>query len=234
MVKLGNFLFHYRNGLFPLFYLFLFIPSPWIFENYWIPIIVGFVIALIGQIVRIGTIGLKYIIRGGSNRRVYAEDLVTEGIFAHCRNPLYVGNVLILIGLGVMSNSWIYNLILTPLFIFFYQAIIKAEENFLENKFGEAYDQYKKDVNRWMPSFSGLVETFKSMNFSWPRVIIREYNATFIWLCGAVLIGLKTFYYQERGELSTVLPWGTGVIIALLLLYLIARYLKKSKRLTAS
>jgi hypothetical protein len=46
----------------------------------------GFVISLVGQLVRILTIGLDYIKRGGKKKTVYAEKLVTTGIFAHCRN----------------------------------------------------------------------------------------------------------------------------------------------------
>ena len=101
MVKLGNLLFHNRNWLFPLFYLVLFIPSPEVFNDPVTAMLIGFGIALIGQLIRIITIGLVYIVRGGRNRRVYADDLVTTGIFSHCRNPLYVGNILILVGLGV-------------------------------------------------------------------------------------------------------------------------------------
>ena len=97
---------------------------------------VGTAVVLLGQIIRAMTIGLDYIIRGGRNRRVYAEDLVTTGIFSHCRNPLYVGNLLVLLGLGIAANSIYFVGILMPLFLLFYQAIVLAEENFLRNKFG--------------------------------------------------------------------------------------------------
>ncbi|MFC1608432.1 isoprenylcysteine carboxylmethyltransferase family protein, partial [Candidatus Latescibacterota bacterium] len=100
MIAFGNFLFHYRNILFPLFYAGLFIPSPELFSSYPVAAIAGLAICLLGQGIRVITIGLVYIIRGGSNRRVYAKDLVTTGMFHHCRNPLYVGNILVLFGLG--------------------------------------------------------------------------------------------------------------------------------------
>src|SRR4029079_1927767 len=186
MVKLGNLLFHNRNWLFPLFYVILFIPSPEVFNDPVTAMLIGFGIALIGQIIRIITIGLVYIVRGGRNRRVYAEDLVTTGIFSHCRNPLYVGNILILAGLGVASNSLLFMAVFTPLFLFFWQAIVLAEENYLRNKFGEQYDEYCKRVNRWLINFNGLGKTLRSMEFKCKRVIIREYNSTYIWMTGAV------------------------------------------------
>ncbi len=139
MVKIGNFIFHYRNILFPLFYALLFVPSALLFANGKEMLILGFMVGLSGQITRMTTIGLVYIIRGGKNRQVYAEELVTSGIFSHCRNPLYVGNILMIVGLGIMSNTIFFNLLLIPLFLFFYQAIVRAEENFLDSKFGNAY-----------------------------------------------------------------------------------------------
>ena len=55
----------------------------------------GFVVASIGQLLRVAVIGFAYITRGGRNRRIVADSLVQAGIFAHSRNPLYLGNLLI-------------------------------------------------------------------------------------------------------------------------------------------
>lgn len=230
MVKLGNLLFHNRNWLFPLFYVILFIPSPEVFNDPVTAMLIGFGIAIVGQMIRIITIGLVYIVRGGRNRRVYADDLVTTGIFSHCRNPLYVGNILILVGLGVASNSLIFMVIATPLFLFFYQAIVRAEENFLRNKFGEAFNDYCSRVNRWVPAFAELGKTLSSMEFKWKRVVIREYTATYIWLTGAVLIVMKHFYVHDyRFNLQENLTLFIIILAALLVLYLFTRYMKKSK-----
>jgi protein-S-isoprenylcysteine O-methyltransferase Ste14 len=162
MITIGNFFFTYRNILFIVLYLLLFIPSPMLFsperfgEKYYLfPIILGLLVTFAGEIIRGITIGLAYIIRGGKDRKVYAEKLVTEGIFRHCRNPLYVGNILMLLGVGILSNSLIYVAIVMPLFLFIYQTIVLAEENFLRNKFGADFDNYCKRVNRWLINFNG-------------------------------------------------------------------------------
>lgn len=234
MVKLGNFLFRNRNGIFPLFYLMLFVPSWEVFTDPVTAMIIGFSVTIIGQLIRIITIGLVYIIRGGKDRRVYAEDLVTTGIFAHCRNPLYVGNILILVGLGIASNSLLFMAVFTPLFLLFWQAIVLAEENYLRNKFGEQYNVYCKRVNRWLINFKGIGKTLGSMQFKWKRVIIREYNATYIWMTGAVLIVMKHFYFHDaQFDFKKNLPVFISILILLLLLYLFARYLKKSRKLVS-
>ena len=231
MVRLGNILFHYRNFLFPVFYFLLFIPSQEIFSNFYVPLFLGYLVALAGQLIRVATIGLVYIIRGGKNRQIYAEGLVTEGIFSHCRNPLYVGNILIIIGLGIMSNSIFFVLFMIPLFLLFYQAIVLAEESFLRNKFGADYDAYTARTNRWVPDLNGITGTLNSMSFNWKRVMIKEYNTTYIWLTGAVLLVLKDIY-EEKGlqAVQHSLVIFVAVLVLLLTGYLFVRFMKKSKR----
>lgn len=234
MVKIGNFFFHYRNSIFPIFYLALFIPSPKIFSDFFIPIILGLIVLLIGQGIRVATIGLVYIIRGGRNRQIYAEDLVTDGIFSHCRNPLYLGNVVEILGLGILANSIIFVLIMFPLFVFIYQAIIRAEEDFLSKKFGARFDDYLKKVNRWIPNLKGINQTLKSMKFNWRRVVIKEYNSTFIWSVAAVLLIMKNYYsFASVQNFNKSLPYFILIIILLMITYGIIRYLKKSHKLVS-
>src|SRR6185436_5722926 len=104
MVRIGNFLFHYRNGLFPLVFVLLFLNQRKALPDQSVAVILGFTIAIAGQVLRAITIGLAYIKRGGKDRQVYADDLVTDGMFSHCRNPLYVGNLLVVLGLGFIAN----------------------------------------------------------------------------------------------------------------------------------
>src|SRR5512146_2322547 len=111
MVGIGNFLFKYRNLIFPLLFVLMVLGTePFLGDRQtekWI-YVAGFVITLSGQVIRALTIGLAYIIRGGRDKKVYAETLVKDGIFAHCRNPLYLGNILIVSGLGVVSDSAVF------------------------------------------------------------------------------------------------------------------------------
>ena len=225
MIQIGNFFFKYRNWLFIIFYALLFVPGvPQLFtaknfgENYyWYPIIIGLIITILGQVTRGATIGLAYIIRGGKNKKVYAEDLVTTGIFNHCRNPLYVGNILMIAGVGVLSNSLLYVFIMIPFFLFIWQAIVLAEENFLRNKFGEQFNNYCARVNRWLPSLKGISTTFSGMKFNWKRYIAKEHTTTFIWLVGIVLLLL--FYYPQLTHNDDHLRNTLLIVIVLVIIY---------------
>src|SRR4029078_8211515 len=71
----------------------------------------GLLLILLGQGLRAAVIGFATINRGGQNRLIHADDLVTDGLFAHSRNPLYVGNVLILSGLFLVHGTpWVVGL----------------------------------------------------------------------------------------------------------------------------
>ncbi|HEY6975939.1 MAG TPA: hypothetical protein VH396_06605, partial [Chitinophagaceae bacterium] len=77
MIGIGNFFFKYRNGLFIILYILLFVPSLPLFtsENngdkyYLYPIVIGLVVSASGQILRCVTIALAYIIRGGKDRKI--------------------------------------------------------------------------------------------------------------------------------------------------------------------
>ena len=249
MVSIGNFFFKHRNWLFIFFYGALLIPSWPLFSEeqfgsnyyYW-PIAIGLLITISGQLIRGLTIGLAYIVRGGKEGKPYAEGLVTEGIFNHCRNPLYLGNILMLLGLGILANSLVYVVIVIPVFIFIYQAIVLAEEDFLRNKFGAAFTAYCKKVNRWFPNLKGIGHTFSSMEFNWKRWILKEHTTQFYWLGGiAVIFFLKypwlTGYDAEPADGLEALGLGyehlvrLGIVLGILLsVYLFFRYLKKTGR----
>lgn len=239
MIEIGNFFFKYRNIIFLFFYLALFIPSWPIFSEtnagpsyYLWPISIGLAVTFLGQFTRAVSIALDYIIRGGRDGKVYAENLVTGGMFNHCRNPLYVGNILMLAGVGILSNSIFYVAVMLPVFLFIYQAIVLAEENFLRNKFRSQYDQYCDRVNRWVINPAGLASTFSTSSFNWKRYITKEYNTIYIWLSGISLVLLFKYPQLTNYDIGQRNILLAIILPLLLLLYLLVRFLKKSGRLT--
>jgi protein-S-isoprenylcysteine O-methyltransferase Ste14 len=114
-------------------------------------IMVGFVTALIGELIRFW--GVAY---AGSETRttgtVGGTQLVTSGPYAYVRNPLYVGNILIYLGVGVMSDALVpyLQLIALAYFVFQYRAIVSIEEAYLTQRF-EGWKEYASNVRRFLP-----------------------------------------------------------------------------------
>jgi protein-S-isoprenylcysteine O-methyltransferase Ste14 len=237
LVRYGNFLFHYRNKLFPVVLLSLFfIFRPKLLGgdlqlDRWLDA-AGVLVALAGQVLRVAVIGYVYIIRGGKNERIYAEDLVTGGFFSHSRNPLYLGNILVLFGLFMIHNNpWVY-IVGIPFFVIGYVAIVAAEEAYLREKFGAAYDDYARDVPRWFPRLKGLRASIGDMTFNWRRVVLKEYGSTFAWTLGAiVLMTAETLIYSSYRENATFLNTLWACLGLLTIAYGTVRYLKLTRRL---
>src|SRR5699024_8139577 len=144
VIRTGRFLFKYRNTVFPLVLVVLLgLLRPRLpLGSVRLDIIldaVGILIVVSGLALRALVIGLEYIKRGGQNKQVYADELVTGGIFHACRNPLYVGNILLLLGLLVVfGNPWAL-LVGAVLGLGAYHAIVAAEEAYLSVRFEDAY-----------------------------------------------------------------------------------------------
>jgi protein-S-isoprenylcysteine O-methyltransferase Ste14 len=228
MVRIGNFLFHYRNGLFPLAYVLLLFGGGSLLDDFRLAALLGFLTSLVGQSIRAATIGIEYIVRGGRRRRIYAEKLVTGGVFAHCRNPLYLGNVIILTGVGLASNSLLFLGAALPFFVFAYLAIVMAEENYLRERFRSEYDAYCARVPRFIPSLTGIRETLAQSRFNWRRLITAEYGSTYYWFAGMCVITLRNAWREGARLSGSALVPGLWVSVSVATLgYLAARSYKK-------
>lgn len=229
----GHFLFRYRNAMFPFACVLLFLPGPDPFPDPMLAAGVGAVIAAFGQLMRAATIGLKYVVRGGRAGRVYAEDLVTDGLYAHTRNPMYLGNLLIMAGLAVASNSWATLALALPLGLFMYASIVAAEEEYLQQRFGAAFNAYCREVPRWLPRMAGLRSTLSSMRFCWRRLVVKEYGTPFGWISILVLMTLYNLRISGLwGGRPLHVHFLKDVLLITTIAWFIAWFLKRSRRLT--
>jgi protein-S-isoprenylcysteine O-methyltransferase Ste14 len=110
---------------------------------------IGLVIALAGLVTT--SAGRRALVKSGTNVNPSqpTTTLVTDGVFGHTRNPLYVGVSIALCGLALIFDlDWMLLLII-PSCIFLHFAVVKREERYLEQKFGDAYRRYKARVPRY-------------------------------------------------------------------------------------
>ncbi|MDP4117271.1 MAG: isoprenylcysteine carboxylmethyltransferase family protein [Bacteroidota bacterium] len=117
---------------------------------------IGLAIAVVGELIRLW--GVSW---AGSETRttdVGGTFLIISGPFAYVRNPLYVGNILMYTGLGIMSYALFPYLQIAGLVFFVtqYYFIVSKEEEYLRGQFGVPYAEYTKNVNRFFPKLSAF------------------------------------------------------------------------------
>jgi len=79
-----------------------------------------------------------------------ATTLVTDGFFRFTRNPMYLGMILMLLGVAFLLGS-VGALMPVPLFIVIIRYnFVAGEERFMEDAFGQQYLDYKARVRRWI------------------------------------------------------------------------------------
>jgi protein-S-isoprenylcysteine O-methyltransferase Ste14 len=237
LVASGNFFFRIRNALFPVvFGVVLLVLRPAHFLNNadvdrWV-MAIGTALALLGQGFRLLVIGYAYIVRGGKNKQVYARDLVVAGLYAHSRNPMYVGNFLIACGVGMVFGSpWMY-VVVIPFFAYVYLAITAAEEVYLHARFGAQYEDYMTRVNRFWPDFRGIRRSLAGYRFRWKEVLSKDHGTMFATLAGLIIIAMwKKVYLHGWDTQQESVARMAYLFIPLLLFYAMVRVLKKQGRL---
>ena len=162
-----------------------------------VSMMIGVVLVAFGESMRFW--GVAY---AGSLTRVTgnvgAPEVIVAGPFAYVRNPLYVGNMLTYIGVGVMSNAlfpWLVSAA-AVYFAFQYFQIVLAEEEFLVNEFGAGYVEYKKNVPRFIPRVIPYAHSSQVHQQARWHEAVRSERRTFQAL-GLVLLVLLVLWYMR-------------------------------------
>ncbi|HYM76165.1 MAG TPA: isoprenylcysteine carboxylmethyltransferase family protein [Candidatus Dormibacteraeota bacterium] len=114
------------------------------------------------------------------------EALATSGPYAHTRNPLYLGSLLIGIGFAVAARSWWVGAVLVMMFFAIYVPVIRGEEEFLRGKFPE-FEEYARRVPRMLPRITPAFSGDEGGEFSMELYLKhREWNAL---LGSSLLVG---------------------------------------------
>ncbi len=141
----------------------------------------GIALVLGGEIVRFWSAG--YIAKDA--------EIATGGPYAHVRNPLYFGSLLLAVGYGLISGLGLWGVGLTvALFLVFHLAAIFYEERFLTAKFGPPYLDYVRRVPRLLPS--PWPRTTGAGRFEWAQALRnREQTSATFALIFVLLLSLR-------------------------------------------
>jgi len=134
----------------------------------------GFLCVGIGEFLRLWGVAIA-----GSETRttgpVGGTFLITRGPFSYVRNPLYLGNILMYFGIGIMSNVPVLAVIAFLFFLFQYSLIVSLEEEYLEKTFGNEFARYRESVPRFIPSFRRYAgASHVQPDLDWKRGVISE------------------------------------------------------------
>ena len=145
--RVGAVVFRNRGWL-PLLFLGLPLVSPGTMSpNRWV---VGGLLIVAGEAFRLAGVAAAGTTTRRRSRNV--KNLVSHGVFAWSRNPLYNGNFLVWTGFVVISGVLWFLPIAMLLFAAEYSLIVRYEEGVLESTFGRVYLEYKARTPRWIPS----------------------------------------------------------------------------------
>lgn len=176
-------------------------------------------VAVVGVVVRVMTIG--YIANGTSGRNTTsqkASTINTTGLYSIMRNPLYLGNYLIFLGMTLLWQSWQVLAINTVLFAAQYMAIILTEEHFMLQRFGQAYRDYTRRVPCFFPRLWLWRKPDRPLN--WRMILRRENDSLFTLVLAFMFIALVHQYnLNGRIELETwwIITGSTAAAIWLVL-----------------
>ena len=161
-VRVNDWLFSHRDHL-PIPFLvigiltFLVSPHPSAVRQPWLDG-VSVVLMLLGESLRVWCVGIV----GAATRSasINAKRLVEGGPYAVTRNPIYLGNLLICLGISSFAQSWAVTAACVGYFVVVYRRIILAEERFLRATFGPSYDVFCQRVPRLLPTLQGWRQAF--------------------------------------------------------------------------
>ena len=125
---------------------------------------VGFFVALFGEFIQVWSFASLQ-----KNRK-----LAVQGPYSLTRNPMYIGRFFLSTGCLLTTGHIWWFPVLTVLYYFYAVNRVKREENRLQRLFGKDYDDYCRNVNRFMPS----VKFFKMKSlcfFKW-NLLVRNHG----------------------------------------------------------
>lgn len=159
----------------------------WLARPSWRSLGLGLVVVLPGLLIRA--------LASGHVRK--NEALATSGPYAHTRNPLYLGSLLMGLGFCVAARSWWVGVALVVMFFAIYLPVIRDEETFLRRTFPE-FEEYARRVPKMLPRLTphSGEENDRMAGFSWSLYLKhREYNALLgaLGMMAGLIVKMKIF-----------------------------------------
>ena len=184
----------------------------------------GLVISFLGILIRAMAVGFAHSGTSGRENFLRADRLNTTGLYSMCRNPLYLGNILMFNGLVIVYGNP-FALLVCNLFLWLqYYLIILSEEASLCEKYGHEYLDYRTRVPRRLfprpRRYRGPELTFR-----WKRMLVKENSSILNW---GVMLTLILAFRDYSLNRHVDQPWVFILMLAFfILLYFLIKFLRK-------
>ena len=144
--------------------------------------IIGGAIAAVGAAIRVWASG--YVMKN--------KELATTGPYAYVRHPLYVGNILLLVGFSIASTQWWSFVLMIALLWFYYPPTISYEDNKLRDIFGAEWEEWSKNIHALIPTFGAKAGSMKS-SWSFKKSLMQNAEPVIV----VYLIGCMYLLYTR-------------------------------------
>jgi protein-S-isoprenylcysteine O-methyltransferase Ste14 len=209
MARAGRLLFRWRSFT-PVLLVAVALPLLWRSRGPASPLWLasGLALCIAGQALRAWVLGGVPDCTSGQNEKLIATSLNTTGPYALTRNPLYLGNLGIALGLCLIAHDiWLLSIV-ALLFAVQYRAIIAAEEVFLRDRFGAAHEEWSARVPRFWPR---LATAASPGPWDIRRALRKEHNPAAAWISLALVLAAR----DRPGAPLWPYALALGVVVAL-------------------
>lgn len=168
---------------------------------------------------------------GRNTRSQRAAVLNTTGMYSIVRNPLYLGNFVVIFGLALSTKAWWFVLLVSLAYWLYIERIVAAEEQFLAEKFGDTYEEWVRVTPIFIPSLSCWHRPTEA--FSLRTVLRREYNGVLAVAASYLAMEAVVDLIMEGEAFSSWLDedrFWVWLFLGSSLVFLVLRTLKKHTR----
>lgn len=232
--KTGQWLFRYRSyvplAIIPFYFLVIYFErnrfSEITTDYAWI--VLCFMVSCLGLLIRALALGYAAPNTSGRNVLTQVADTVNQtGMYSIVRHPLYLGNLLIWLGIALRLKIWWFPLLVTAFYWYYYEKIMFTEEEYLRRKFGDDYVNWSNKTPAFIPNFKLWVKPQGS--FLLKKIIRQENDGVYALIVNLFLVELiADFFFDYRAGISQFWIW---VLSITTLLYIIVKFLKKKTSL---
>ncbi|MEA3451506.1 MAG: isoprenylcysteine carboxylmethyltransferase family protein [Bacteroidota bacterium] len=184
-------------------------------------------ISLLGFFIRFLSVGFSGDRTSGRNTSEgqIADSVNIYGLYSTCRHPLYVGNFLIWLGVAAFTQDLWFVVAFIFMYWVYYERIMYAEEEFLREKFGDAYTTWASKTPAFIPNFRKYKKPITKFNF---KKVIRQEKSGLLNLFFTIFLFDVISQFARTSIFSLKNDYFFIAFVAMLSIYIVIKLIQKT------